>query len=101
MDELLTRGVEQIIGQDELEKALASKRKLRLKLGVDVTRPDIHLGHTILLRKLRQFQDLGHTVIFLIGDYTTKIGDPSGRDKTRPMLRSEEHTSELQSRQYL
>ena len=86
MDELLTRGVDQIIGQDELEKALKSSRKLRIKLGVDPTRPDIHLGHAVSLRKLRQFQDLGHTVIFLIGDYTTKIGDPSGRSKTRPML---------------
>jgi tyrosyl-tRNA synthetase len=90
MDDLLTRGVEQIVGLEELEKALAGKRKLRIKFGVDPTRPDIHIGHAVALRKLRQLQDLGHTVIFLIGDYTTKIGDPSGKDKTRPMLTDEE-----------
>ena len=86
MEQLLTRGVEQIIGREELEKALAGKRKLRIKFGVDPTRPDIHIGHAVVLRQLRQFQDLGHTVIFLIGDYTTKIGDPSGKSKTRPVL---------------
>jgi len=90
MEDLFTRGVEQIIGQDELEQALKGKRKLRIKFGVDPTRPDIHIGHAVLLRKLREFQDLGHTVIFLIGDYTTKIGDPSGRSKTRPMLTDDE-----------
>ncbi len=97
MDELLTRGVDQIIGQDELEKALKSSRKLRIKLGVDPTSPDIHLGHAVSLRKLRQFQDLGHTVIFLIGDYTTKIGDPSGRSKTRPMLTDAEIEANAQT----
>ena len=86
MDELLTRGVDQIVGQPELEQAMSSGRKLRIKFGVDPTRPDLHIGHAVVLRKLRQFQDLGHTVIFLIGDYTTKIGDPSGKSKTRPML---------------
>ncbi|MEO7617997.1 MAG: tyrosine--tRNA ligase [Candidatus Saccharibacteria bacterium] len=86
MEQLLSRGVEQIIGREELEKALSSKRKLRIKFGVDPTRPDIHIGHAVVLRQLRQFQDLGHTVIFLIGDYTTKIGDPSGKSKTRPVL---------------
>jgi tyrosyl-tRNA synthetase len=85
-DELFTRGVDQIIGRDELEEALQTKRKLRIKFGVDPTRPDLHIGHAVALRKLRQFQDLGHQVIFLIGDYTTKIGDPSGKSKTRPML---------------
>ncbi len=90
MDELLTRGVEQIVGQDELEAALKGKRKLRIKFGVDPTRPDIHIGHAVVLRKLRQVQDLGHTIIFLIGDYTTKIGDPSGKSKTRPMLSDKE-----------
>lgn len=88
--ELLTRGVDRIIGQEELEAALGSKRKLRIKFGVDPTRPDIHIGHAVLLRQLRQFQDLGHTVIFLIGDYTTKIGDPSGKSKTRPVLTDDE-----------
>jgi tyrosyl-tRNA synthetase len=90
MDELLSRGVEQIVGLQELKTALTGKHKLRIKLGVDPTRPDIHLGHAVLLRKLRAFQDLGHTVIFLIGDYTTKIGDPSGKSKTRPMLTDNE-----------
>jgi tyrosyl-tRNA synthetase len=90
MDELLTRGVDQIIGLEELQQALASSKKLRIKFGVDPTRPDLHLGHAVVLRKLRAFQDLGHTVIFLIGDYTTKIGDPSGKSKTRPMLTDDE-----------
>jgi tyrosyl-tRNA synthetase len=86
MEELLTRGIDQVIVKEELEAALHGSRKLRLKFGVDPTRPDIHLGHAVLLHKLRQFQDLGHTVIFLIGDYTTKIGDPSGKSTTRPVL---------------
>jgi tyrosyl-tRNA synthetase len=90
MDELLTRGVDQIVGLPELEQALASKKQLRIKFGVDPTRPDLHIGHAVTLRKLRQFQDLGHTVIFLMGDYTTKVGDPSGKSKTRPMLTDEE-----------
>lgn len=86
MEDLLSRGVEEIITKSELEQALLGKRKLRLKLGVDPTSPDIHLGHAVLLRALRKFQDLGHTVIFLIGDATTRIGDPSGRSATRPVL---------------
>jgi tyrosyl-tRNA synthetase len=90
MDELLTRGVDQIVGLPELEQALASKKQLRIKFGVDPTRPDLHIGPAVTLRKLRQFQDLGHTVIFLMGDYTTKVGDPSGKSKTRPMLTDEE-----------
>ena len=90
MEELLTRGVDTIVGRPELEQALASKTPLRIKFGVDPTRPDLHIGHAVALRKLRQFQELGHTVIFLIGDYTTKIGDPSGKSKTRPMLSDDE-----------
>lgn len=86
MDELFTRNIEEIIPLDELKQALESNRKLRLKLGVDPTSPDIHLGHAVILRKLRAFQDLGHTVIFLIGDATARIGDPSGKNKTRPVL---------------
>lgn len=97
MNELFTRGVEQIVGQDELEKAIKSGRKLRIKLGVDPTRPDIHLGHAVLLRQLRQFQDMGHTVIFLIGDYTAKIGDPSGKSKTRPVLSDDEIMANAQT----
>lgn len=80
------RGVEEIIPHQEFEKALKSGRKLRIKLGVDPSSPDIHLGHTIPLRILRQLQDMGHTVIFLIGDATARIGDPSGKNKTRPVL---------------
>src|SRR4051812_24897524 len=90
MEDLLTRGVDTIIGQDELEAALKGQRKLRIKFGVDPTRPDLHIGHAVVLNKLRKFQELGHTVIFLIGDYTTKIGDPSGKSKTRPMLSDDE-----------
>src|SRR6266403_2478945 len=90
MDELLTRGVDQIIGREELEEALKGSRKLRIKFGVDPTSPDIHIGHAVPMHKLRALQDLGHTIIFLIGDYTTKIGDPSGKSKTRPMLTDEQ-----------
>jgi tyrosyl-tRNA synthetase len=97
MEELLTRGVEQIIGREELEEALKGKRKLRIKFGVDPTRPDIHIGHAVVLRQLRQLQDMGHTIIFLIGDYTTKIGDPSGRSKTRPVLTDEEILANAQT----
>ncbi len=97
MEELLTRGVDQIIGQEELENALAGKRKLRLKFGVDPTRPDLHIGHAVVLRKLRALQELGHTVIFLIGDYTTKIGDPSGKSKTRPMLTDDEIAANVET----
>lgn len=79
-------GVEEIIGRKELEKKLASGRKLIVKFGADPTRPDLHLGHAVALRKMREFQDLGHKVIFLIGDATSKIGDPTGQDKTRPMM---------------
>lgn len=97
MDELFTRGVEQIIGQDELEKAIKTGRKLRIKFGVDPTRPDIHIGHVVVLRQLRKFQDMGHTVIFLIGDYTSKIGDPSGKSKTRPVLTDDEIMANAQT----
>lgn len=80
------KGVAEIINKKSLEQRLKSKKKLRIKLGVDPTRPDIHLGHAVALRVLRKLQDAGHTIIFLIGDYTTKIGDPSGRNTTRPVL---------------
>lgn len=82
----LFRGVEEIIVREEFEKAITGGKKLRIKLGVDPSRPDIHLGHAVPLKVLRQLQDLGHTVIFLIGDATARIGDPSGRNKTRPVL---------------
>jgi tyrosyl-tRNA synthetase len=73
-----------------LEAKLALGRPLRVKLGIDPTAPDIHLGHTVVLRKLREFQDLGHLVVLIIGDYTARVGDPSGRSDLRPMLSGEE-----------
>jgi tyrosyl-tRNA synthetase len=88
------RGAEELIPQDEWSRKLvrseATGVPLRIKLGLDPTAPDIHLGHTVVLNKLRQLQDLGHTVIFLIGDFTTMIGDPSGRNTTRPPLTAEQ-----------
>ena len=87
---LLRRGTAEIITEDDLKQKLASGRPLRIKLGVDPTRPDLHLGHAVVLRKMRQFQELGHKVILLIGDFTGMIGDPSGRSKTRPPLTLEE-----------
>jgi len=76
--------------RNKLARCLAKARPLRVKLGVDPTAPDIHLGHTVVLRKLRQFQDLGHTAVLIIGDYTAMVGDPSGRSKTRPQLTYDE-----------
>src|SRR5262245_7022508 len=76
--------------QSKLERSLATNKPLRVKAGFDPTAPDLHLGHTVLLRKLKHFQDLGHTVIFLIGDFTGMIGDPTGRSVTRPPLSPEE-----------
>jgi tyrosyl-tRNA synthetase len=87
---LLSKGATQIINESELREKLALGRPLRVKLGVDPTTSDIHLGHTIVLRKLRQFQDLGHQAILIIGDFTGMIGDPSGRSVTRPQLTHDE-----------
>lgn len=87
---ILKRGAAQIISEDELREKLALGRPLRVKLGVDPTTADIHLGHTIVLRKLRQFQDLGHQAVLIIGDFTGMIGDPSGRSATRPHLTREQ-----------
>ncbi|MFZ3129270.1 MAG: tyrosine--tRNA ligase, partial [Rhodoferax sp.] len=88
------RGCDELIPQDEWIKKLARSeatgKPLRIKLGLDPTAPDIHIGHTVVLNKMRQLQDLGHTVIFLIGDFTTMIGDPSGRNSTRPPLNREQ-----------
>jgi tyrosyl-tRNA synthetase len=86
----LKQGAAQIISEGELRDKLALGRPLRIKLGVDPTTSDIHLGHTIVLRKLRQFQDLGHQAVLIIGDFTGMIGDPSGRSVTRPQLRHQE-----------
>jgi tyrosyl-tRNA synthetase len=88
------RGAQELIPQEEwaqkLAKSDATKVPLRIKLGLDPTAPDIHIGHTVVLNKMRQLQDLGHTVIFLIGDFTSMIGDPSGRNTTRPPLTAEQ-----------
>src|SRR5437868_10199074 len=86
----LRQGAAQIIGENELRDKLALGRPLRVKLGVDPTTSDIHLGHTIVLRKLREFQDLGHQAVLIIGDFTGMIGDPSGRSVTRPHLTHKE-----------
>jgi len=86
----LTRGCASVISQDDLLAKLKEGRPLRVKLGVDPTAPDIHLGHTVAMEKLRQFQELGHTAVLLIGDFTAMIGDPTGRSATRPPLGPEE-----------
>lgn len=88
--QLLKRGTVQILSETELEKKLSSGRPLRIKLGVDPTSPDLHLGHAVQLMKLRQFQNLGHHIVLIIGDFTAQIGDPSGRNSTRPPLGHEE-----------
>jgi tyrosyl-tRNA synthetase len=91
---LLKRGTVEIYSEAELSEKLIeaakTSRHLRIKLGLDPTSPDIHLGHTVVLRKMRQFQDLGHKAVLIIGDYTARIGDPSGQNTTRPMLSSEQ-----------
>ena len=84
------RGAQEILLEDDLKKKLARGKPLRVKAGFDPTAPDLHLGHTVLINKLRQFQECGHEVIFLIGDFTSLIGDPSGRNATRPRLSPEE-----------
>lgn len=92
--EIIKRGVAEIISEEELatklEKSLAAGRPLRVKLGLDPTAPDIHLGHTVVLQKMRQFQELGHEAIIILGDYTARIGDPTGRVETRRQLSEEE-----------
>ncbi len=88
--ELIARGTEEIIKVEELEKKLKSGRKLRVKAGFDPTAPDLHVGHTVLINKLKVFQDLGHEVIFLIGDFTGMIGDPTGKNVTRKPLTRED-----------
>jgi len=90
IERLLRRGVAEVIVEDELAGLLCSGKKLRLKEGFDPSFPDIHLGHMVTLKKLRQFQELGHQVILIVGDWTARIGDPSGASTTRPMLSAEE-----------
>ena len=86
----LFRNAIDVVPREELERRLKSGESLRVKLGLDPTAPDIHLGHAVVLEKLREFQDLGHTAVLIVGDYTARIGDPSGRSKTRPVLTDEE-----------
>ncbi len=88
--QIIKQGIDEIIGEKELIAKLKKGKKLNIKVGFDPTAPDLHLGHTVILRKMRQFQDLGHNVVFLIGDFTGKIGDPSGKNKTRPPLSEKE-----------
>jgi len=94
---IIKRGTDEIINENLLIKKLKSSKPLIIKAGFDPTAPDLHLGHTVLLNKLRQFQDLGHTVIFLIGDFTATIGDPTGKTELRPVLSPEEVTKNAET----
>src|SRR2546423_10837563 len=91
--DLIRRGADRIIDEDELkgkiENSIRTRVPLVIKWGVDPTAPDLHLGHTVIFRKLRHFQEMGHQAVFLIGDFTGRIGDPTGRDKSRPPLSEE------------
>ena len=84
--DILSRGVVDLFNEKELMEKLQQKKPLRVKAGFDPSKPDIHLGHTVLINKLREFQELGHDVFFVVGDFTACIGDPSGQNKTRPLL---------------
>lgn len=95
--QIIKSGASQVVPETELLKKLKEGRPLRVKLGVDPTAPDLHLGHAVPLRKLRQFQDLGHTVVLIIGDFTAQIGDPSGRNSTRPPLTAEQVNAHAQT----
>jgi len=97
VDRLLTRGTVDVVVRERLRARLLGDRPLRVKLGVDPTRPDIHLGHYVCFRKLREFQALGHQVVVIIGDWTARIGDPSGRSAQRPMLTAEEVAANAQT----
>jgi len=88
--EIIKRGSHELLVETELESKLISGKPLRIKAGFDPTAPDLHLGHTVLLNKLRQLQDMGHHILFLIGDFTGMIGDPSGKNTTRPPLTREQ-----------
>lgn len=95
--EVIKRGSTELISEPELIEKLKEGRPLRIKAGFDPTAPDLHLGHTVLIHKLRQFQQLGHHVLFLIGDFTARIGDPTGRNETRPILSEEEILKNIQT----
>ncbi|MFC2092053.1 tyrosine--tRNA ligase, partial [Elusimicrobiota bacterium] len=87
---LISRGAQEIIGAEELKNKILSGKQLRVKFGADPTAPELHLGHTVVMEKLRVFQELGHKIIFIIGDFTAMIGDPSGRTAERPVLTKKE-----------
>jgi len=95
--ELIRRGVDEILTEEDLIAKLESKKQLLIKVGFDPTAPDLHLGHTVILNKMRHFQELGHKVVFLIGDFTGRIGDPSGKNKTRPTLDAEDLVNNAQT----
>jgi tyrosyl-tRNA synthetase len=95
--DLISRGAADILKREELAARLALGRPLRVKAGFDPTAPDLHIGHTVLLNKMRQFQDLGHTVIFLIGDFTGMIGDPTGKNVARKPLTREDVAANAQT----
>ncbi len=97
INQLLTRGVEEVLIKENLEKRLLSGKKLRIKLGIDPTGSVLHLGHAVVLRKMRDFQDLGHQVIFLIGDFTARIGDPTGRSDARKPMTDKEINANMKS----
>jgi len=88
--EILKKNCVDLVSEEELLERLKEGRPLRVKLGVDPSRPDLHLGHAVVLKKLKQFQQLGHQIVLIIGDFTAMIGDPSGKSTTRPMLSREE-----------
>ncbi|HEX6291469.1 MAG TPA: tyrosine--tRNA ligase [Herpetosiphonaceae bacterium] len=97
IDQLLTRGVAEVIVESELREKLKSGKQLRLKMGFDPSKPDLHVGHAVGLRKLRQFQELGHTVVLIVGDWTAQVGDPSGRDQSRQMLTADQVRSNAET----
>lgn len=98
---MIRRGADEVIGEEQIIEKIKAGKPLRVKLGMDPTAPDLHLGHTVVLNKLRQFQNLGHTVIFLVGDFTASIGDPTGKSATRPPLSKEQikHNAETYAEQ--
>src|SRR5512135_1536342 len=90
IDHVLKRGIAEIISEEGLRKRMASGKPLRLKMGFDPSKPDLHVGHAVGIRKLRQLQEMGHQVVLIVGDWTAQIGDPSGRDETRTMMTAEQ-----------
>ena len=95
--EKVTRNLEHLISEEELEERLREDRPLRIKLGIDPTRPDLTLGHMVVFNKLRDFQELGHQAVLIIGDFTTLVGDPSGRSSERPIVDQERGRSKRQN----